>query len=117
MTTQEVAGKFYDYMQQGEFDKIYAELYSNDATSEEAPGSDWPKASGLKEMEEKGKKWNDMVREMHGGTTDKPVVAGDYFTSFMTMDFTRKDGKRINMEEIGLYCVKNGKIVSEQFFY
>ncbi|MBN8790313.1 MAG: nuclear transport factor 2 family protein [Terrimonas sp.] len=117
MTTQEVAGKFYDYMQQGAFTKIYTELYSSDATSEEAPGSDWPKASGLKEMEEKGKKWNDMISEMHGGTTDRPVIAGDYFTCFMTMDYTGKDGKRVNMEEIGLYRVKDGKIVSEQFFY
>lgn len=118
MTTQEVANKFYEYMQQGAFDKIYGELYSPDATSEEAPGSDWPKASGMEEIHEKGKKWNESIKEMHGGTTGIPVVAGDYFTSFMTMDFTRnEDDARINMEEIGLYKVKDGKIVSEQFFY
>ncbi|MCC6288302.1 MAG: nuclear transport factor 2 family protein [Chitinophagaceae bacterium] len=117
MTTQQVADKFYEYMQQGAFDKIYAELFSPDATSEETPGSDWTKATGMKEIHEKGKKWNDMIEAMHGGTTGKPVVAGDYFTSFMTMDFTPKGGPRTNMEEIGLYKVKDGKIVSEQFFY
>jgi ketosteroid isomerase-like protein len=53
---------------------------------------------------------------MHGGSTSGPVIAGNYFTCYMTMDFTRKDGQRINMEEIGLYKVKDGKIVSEQFF-
>ena len=53
---------------------------------------------------------------MHGGTTEKPVVAGNYFISRMTMDFTPKGGKRINMEEFGVYHVKDGKIVSEQFF-
>jgi hypothetical protein len=54
---------------------------------------------------------------MHGGTTENPVVAGHYFTCHMTMDFTPKGGQRTVMEEICLYKVKDGKIVSEQFFY
>lgn len=117
MTIQEVANKFYEYMQVGAFDKIYTELYSEDATSEEAPGSDWGKANGLKEIYEKGKKWGENVEEMFGGTTAAPVVAGNYFNCYMTMDYTPKGGKRTSMEEIGLYKVKDGKIVSEQFFY
>jgi len=117
MTTQEVANKFYEYMQQGAFDKIYAELYSADATSDETPGSDWSKAHGMKEIHEKGKKWAENVEAMHGGTTAPPVVTGDYFNCYMTMDFTPKGGQRTNMQELGLYKVKDGKIVSEQFFY
>jgi len=117
MTTQETADKFHEYMQQGAFDKIYSELYSPNATSEETPGSDWGKANGMKEIEEKGKKWNETIEQMHGGIMDKPIVAGDYFTCRMTMDFTPKSGERQNMEELGLYKVKDGKIVSEQFFY
>lgn len=117
MTTREVAEKFHEYMNQGAFEKIYTELYSPDATSEEAPGSDWGKANGMAEIMEKGKKWADTIEEMFGGTTDKPVVAGNYFTCYMTMDFTPKGGSRTTMEEIGLYRVENGKIVSEQFFY
>ncbi len=117
MTIQDVAAKFYEYMQQGAFEKIYTELYSPNATSEETPGSDWQKATGMNEIAEKGKKWNDTIEAMHGGTTEKPVIAGNYFTCFMTMDFTPKGGERTKMQEIGLYHVKDGKIVSEQFFY
>lgn len=117
MTTQEVATKFHAYMQQGAFEKIYTELFSEDATSDETPGSDWTTATGMKEIHEKGKKWMEMTEEMYGGTTETPVVAGDYFTCYMTMDFKPKGGQRTNMQEIGLYKVKNGKIVSEQFFY
>ena len=117
MTTQEVAAKFYEYMQQGAFDKIYSELFSQDATSDETPGSDWKAAKGMKEIQEKGKKWAEQVAEMHGGTTGKPLVAGNYFTSYMTMDFTPKNGDRTNMEELGFYEVKDGKIISEKFFY
>jgi len=116
MTTQEIATKFYDYMQQGAFDKIYSELYSENATSEEVAGSDWPKANGMKEIYEKGKKWNESIKEMHGGTTEKPIVGGNYFSCRMTMDFTPKTGQRIKMDELGLYKVKDGKIIEEQFF-
>ena len=117
MTTKEVAEKFHAYMNQGAFEKIYTELYSPDATSEEAPGSDWGKANGMAQIMEKGKKWGDTVEEMFGGTTGEPLVAGNYFTCYMTMDFTPKGGSRMTMEELGLYRVENGKIVSEQFFY
>ena len=117
MTTKDVAAKFYEYMQMGQFEKIYTELFSEDATSEETPGSDWEKATGMRQIYEKGNKWREIIEEMHGGTTGEPVGAGDYFFSYMTMDFKPKDGERINMEEIGLYKVKDGKIVSEQFFY
>lgn len=117
MTTKEVAAKFHEYMQQGAFEKIYAELYSPNATSEEAPGSDWAKAEGMEAIHEKGKKWAETVEEMYGGTTETPVVAGNYFTSYMTMDFKPKGGERMTMEEIGFYTVKDGKIVAEQFFY
>ena len=117
MTTKEVAEKFYDYMTQGTFDKIFAELYSPEATSEETPGSGWGKANNLEEIHEKGKKWADNLETMYGGTTEKPVIAGNYFTCYMTMDFKPKDGERTQIEELGLYRVEDGKIVSEQFFY
>lgn len=117
MTTKEVAAKFYGYMQQGDFHNIYTELFSEDATSEESPGSDWQKAVGMAAIHEKGKKWNEQIEAMYGGTTAEPVVAGNYFTSFMTMDFKPKGGERTTMEEIGFYEVKDGKIISEKFYY
>ena len=117
MTTQEVATQFHQYMQEGAFEKIYNELFSPTATSEETPGSNWGKATGMNEIFEKGKKWNETIQEMHSSSTGEPVVAGDYFACYMMMDFTPKGGPRTNMTEIGLYRVKDGKIVSEQFFY
>ena len=117
MTIQEVATQFHAYMQQGAYEKIYTELFSEDATSDETPGSDWAKAHGMKEIHEKGNKWRELVEEMYGGTTASPVVTGDYFSCYMTMDFKPKGGPRTHMEEIGMYKVKDGKIVSEQFFY
>lgn len=117
MSIQEVADQFYTYMQVAAYEKIYSELYSPDATSDETPGSDWEKAIGMEAIFEKGKKWNDIIEAIHGGTTEKPVIAGNYFSCLMTMDFTPKGGERTLLTEIGLYHVVDGKIVSEQFFY
>ena len=118
MTTQEVADKFHEYMQTGDFEKIYSELYSEDCVSKEAPSNtDWQDAHGMAAIYEKGKKWNEGIEEMHGGTTEQPRVAGNYFTSFMTMDFTPKGGQRMSFGEIDFYEVRDGKIISEQFFY
>jgi len=44
-------------------------------------------------------------------------VAGNYISVAMGMDVTMKGMGRMNMDEIALYEVKDGKIVKEQFFY
>jgi hypothetical protein len=54
---------------------------------------------------------------MHGGYTGAPIVAGNFFSCTMGMDITMKGQGRMNMEEVCLYQVKDGKIVLEQFFY
>jgi ketosteroid isomerase-like protein len=35
----------------------------------------------------------------------------------MTFDATRKDGSEYKLEELSVYEVNDGKIISEQFFY
>jgi ketosteroid isomerase-like protein len=47
-----------------------------------------------------------------------PYVNGDEFVVRFTMDVTPKaTGKRMKMDEVGVYSVKNGKIVAERFCY
>jgi len=68
-------------------------------------------------LKEKAKKFNEMVEEMHGGWTSQPVVGGDYFSVAMGMDVTMKGMGRMNMDEVCVYRVQDGMIVSEQFFF
>ena len=75
MTTQEVANKFNELAQSGQMDKIQDELYSDDAESIEPPHAQGLQSvKGLAAIKEKGKKFNEMVEEMHGGYTTAPVV-------------------------------------------
>jgi hypothetical protein len=117
MTTQEVANRFYELSQQGKFDQILGELFSQEAKSIEPAGSGLQSVEGLDNIIQKGKSWNEAVEEMHGGSTGAPIVAGNFFSCTMAMDVTMKGQGRVNMEEVCLYQVKDGKIVLEQFFY
>lgn len=118
MTTQEVANRFNELAQSGQFDKIQDELYSEDAESiEPAHSQGLQSVKGLAAIKEKGRRFNEMVEEMHGGYSKDPVVAGNHFSVAMGMDCTMKGQGRVNMEEIAVYEVKDGKIVKEQFFF
>jgi ketosteroid isomerase-like protein len=59
--------------------------------------------------------------EVHKGAAKGPWPHGDRFIVYFDYDVTPKDGpmkgKRMQMQECGLYTVKNGKISQEEFFY
>lgn len=117
MTTNEVANRFYEMAQQGQYDQIQTELYSADAASIEPEHTPLPTVKGLDKIREKAQQWNAMVEAVHSGYCNQPQVAGDYFVCTMGMDVTMKELGRIKMDEIALYEVKDGKIVREQFFF
>lgn len=120
MTTKEVAKRYSELANEGKFDIIQQELFSDDAESIEPPSGiamGMTNAKGLDAIKEKGRQFNEGVEEMHGGYTSEPVVAGNHFSVAMGMDVTMKGAGRMNMDEIAVYEVKDGKIAKEQFFY
>lgn len=119
MTTQEVADKFYELGESNQWDKIHDELYADDAESIEPPANTGflQNAKGRAALKEKSAKFNSMIEEVYSGYSSKPIVAGNYFSVAMGMDVKMKGMDRMNMDEIAVYKVKDGKIVKEQFFY
>lgn len=67
-------------------------------------------------LSKKGHKWGTMVEEFHSCTISDPLVAENSFAVTMTLDVTMKGAGRSKMTELCIYHVKDGKIVSEQFF-
>lgn len=117
MTTQEIATRLVELCRQGDFEKVYKELYSPECVSIEPKGAQMEVCNGLEEMAVKGKMWNESMEEFHGSTIGEPIVADNHFSMTMTMDATFKDVGREKMNELCVYEVKDGKIVKEQFFY
>lgn len=118
MSTQEVANRFYELAQQGQWNQIYDELYHPEAMSiEPANAQGLSTVKGMDKIHEKGKQWNEMIQEVHGGYCNQPVVAGNHFACTMGMEVTMKGQSRSKLDEVAVYEVNNGKIMKEQFFY
>jgi len=118
LTTTEVAARFNELAKEGNWNKIQEELFAQNAVSIEPPGSPGMQSvEGLPAIKQKGKDFENMVEEMHGGYSSDPLVTGNHFAVAMGMDVTMKGAGRSKMDEIALYEVKDGKIVKEQFFY
>lgn len=118
MTTQQIADRLVEVCRKGDFDKAQKELFAEDAVSiepEASPGFE-KETKGLAAIAEKGKHFSAMVDTIHGITISEPVVAGNAFAISLNMDVTMKGQNRSPMAEICLYKVKDGKIISEQFF-
>ena len=118
MTTQEVANRFNQLAQTGQWQEIQDELFADNAVSIEPENSPGMKTvQGIEAIREKGKQFGEMLEEMHGGFSNEPQVAGNHFAVAMGMDVTMKGQGRMKMDEIAVYEVKDDKIVKEQFFY
>ncbi len=118
MTTQEIANRLVELCRTGDWETAQNELYCNDCTSTEPYAAFGPATvKGMDAIREKGKKWSEMVEQMYGAEVSDPVVADDHFALTMTMDIQYKGGPRTKDAELCVYGVKDGKIVSEQFFY
>lgn len=118
MTTKELADQFISLCKAGKFDQVYRDLYSTDAKSIEPVGSPGGTVQGMDAILKKGKEWNAQVEAVHSSEISDAIVAEQYFACTMKMKLTMKGAPApMDMEEICLYLVEDGKIVSEQFFY
>jgi hypothetical protein len=117
MTTKEIAERLVNHCRKTDYEAAQRELYADSAVSLEPYDSpEFPKETkGLSAIIEKGKKFTSMVEQMHSHSVSDPLVAGSSFACTMHMDVTMKGKGRMNMTELCVYEVKDGRIVSEQF--
>jgi ketosteroid isomerase-like protein len=99
-------------------DKDAAEKYwAEDVVSLEAMEGDMARLQGKEAIFQKHDWWHKAFTT-HDSSVEGPYIHGDQFAVIFKMDVTNDDtGERSNMQEVGLYTVKNGKITEERFFY
>ena len=118
MTNQEIAGRLYELSQKGDFATAQKELFADTATSTESNMQGGREtATGMEAIKAKGEKFQSMIEEMHSAYTNEPKVFGNYIFMEMGIDATMKGMGRMNMIEMCRYEVKDGKIISEEFYY
>ncbi len=120
MNTQQIAERLVALCREGQYEQVYDELFADDAENIEMPAmANGPlgNAKGLDAIRAKGKAWGEAVEQVHGGSVGEPSVSGNWFSVPMSLDVTMKGQGRMQMEEMCLYQVRDGRIVREQFFY
>jgi len=117
MSTKEIAGRLVELCRQGDFEKAQKELYARDAISVEPHSTPdfQQETKGLDAILEKGKKWASMVEAYHDMKVSEPLLADNSFAVTIFMSVTMKGRDRMDMTELCVYQVKDGKIVSESF--
>ncbi len=117
-TTREVVARFEELARQEKWFEIQDELFADNVRSIDPSNSPYFKyAEGKAAVRKKGKDWVEKIEEDHGVHTTQAVTGGNHFSVGRNMDFTVRGLGRIKIEEIMLYEVKDGQIVSEQFYY
>ncbi|HEX9511092.1 MAG TPA: SnoaL-like domain-containing protein [Puia sp.] len=118
MTTPQIATRLVELCRQGQYENAQKELYANDAISIEPQASpDFAKETkGLPAIIEKGHKFEAMTEKVYATTASDPLIVGNTIAFTHGIDIAMKGTKRSKMEELCVYQVKEGKIVSEQFF-
>src|SRR5438309_11255685 len=116
-TTEEVATKLVDYCRKGEWMKAVDDLYAKDVVSIEAHAMENMPAEmrGIDQVRGKTEWWEKNM-EVHSAKVGGPFVARDTFVVQFDVDVTDKaSNKRMQMSEVGIYIVKEGKVAREEF--
>jgi hypothetical protein len=118
MTTREVAKRFNELAQQEKWFEIQDEFFADNVKSIDPENSPYfGYAEGKTAVRKKGEDFVKRIEAVHRVYTSEPIVTGNHFAVAREKDITVQGHGRIQINEIMMYEVKDGEIISEQFFY
>ncbi len=120
MSTKELGTKLVELVREGKNLEAIDAFYGENVESVEPfEAPDFPRVhKGLEAVKGKATWWVEN-HEVHDLKATGPFLHGDdRFSVIFELDVTSKPmGQRLNLHEVGVYTVKDGKIVHEEFFY
>ena len=117
MNTEEVAQKVVELVRKQAWHEALDTLYDKNIVSVEARTMDGssPETRGIDGVRRKSDWWLQNM-QVHSFKASGPFVAHDRFVVQYDADITDKNSKnRMQLSEVGVYTVKDGKIVREEF--
>jgi hypothetical protein len=113
-TIAEIASRLSSLCTEHKFVEAYESLYSEHAVSIDPIYKNEP-LTGLSSLIEREKTFLG-ANQVNEVKVSDPIFAGSYFSVILSIDFTAADQSKKVVEELCVYKVENGKIVSQQFF-
>jgi ketosteroid isomerase-like protein len=118
MNAQQVASRLVQLCREGKNVEAINELYDDNIVSIEPEGSPMAgKTVGKQAVLESTNRWFDSVEKLHSVAISNPLVTDEFFACTMKVDATYKQHGRNVMNELCVFEVRDGRIVSDQFFY
>ena len=118
MTTKEIANDLVNLLREGQFDAVYDMYFDTENVKHIEPQSPYfSDLTGVKAIKEKDVIMQANISEVHAMEIGNAITSKDYIALPYKISFTMKDGTKTELDELILYQVENGKIISEQFFY
>lgn len=116
MSTQEIAKDLAAMCADLKFNEAGEKYWADDVISVEFGGPE-PVVKGKDAVRAKSE-WFMGAHDIHKFGVEGPWVNGEQFVVRFTLDMTVKaNGERMTMDEVGLYTVRDGKVVEERFFF
>jgi hypothetical protein len=117
MSNADAIKAFADMLKAGKHEEAAAAFNAPNIVSLEAMDGPMARVEGAAAVKAKSDWWYG-AHEVHSAAAEGPYVNGDQFAMRFAMDVTQKDsGNRVQMTEVGLYTMKDGKVVEEKFLY
>jgi hypothetical protein len=113
-TINEIANRLASLCTDLNFVEAYTELFSEHAVSIDPSYKNEP-LTGLANLIDREKNFL-AATEIHEINVSDAIFAGSYFSVIISMSFTPKGQETKKLEELCVYKVEYGKIISQQFF-
>jgi ketosteroid isomerase-like protein len=117
MTNKEVATRLVALLREGKFFDVYDELFHEDAHHIEPQSEHFSNVKGVAAIKAKDTAMSEHIAEIESMEVGNAIVASKHIAILYKLSAKLKDGNTINLDEIIVYEVHDGKIISEQFFY
>jgi ketosteroid isomerase-like protein len=112
---EKIAARLVSLCREQKFVEAYKELFSEDAESIDPIYRNQPPSKGLINLVEREKQFLAKA-QIHNISISEPLISLTHFAVRLSMDFTHEERGRVSMSELCVYRVKDGKVVSQQFF-
>jgi hypothetical protein len=118
LTIQEIVARYEELAKNEKWFEIQDEFFAGNVTSTDPGHSPYfGYAEGKAAVRKKGEDFIKKITDFHGAYTTPAIIGGNHFAVGRGVDITVEGFGRIKIDQIMLYEVKDGKIISEQFFY
>lgn len=117
MTNKQVATRLVALLREGKFFDVYDELFHEDAHHIEPQSEHFSDVKGVTAIKAKDAAMGEHIAGIEGMEVGDAIVASNHIAIPYKLSAKLKDGNSMSLDEIIIYEVNEGKIVSEQFFY